>query len=287
MEASKTRRKLFERTEPDHPLTSMKMKILIWLAECDLLSLPQIARITHKSEQATRNHMRDLYHLGLVERVGVNRSALTDIDDPNTPDLLSGRAPTIYMLTRNGADAIGVKLPEKLPDFGPRNSSHIAHELEIRDVRVWLELLRHHYKHAGCSLWSTETSLGRARPDAVFRYHLPKNVLVGLVETDRGTMRAHERWEDKLLKYQGAYATGSIEAATGQQKGRVIVIAPNARRRDTIAEVLANKLPTSSIPENRFWITEKSTLEGVDLLAKVWRIPEWHELMPLVEENML
>jgi hypothetical protein len=297
-----SRRRLFERTETDRRLTAQDIRILRWIGECGLLTVPQVAGLTGSSDQAVRKHLRKVFDMGLADRIGIDRSVLTPIDHPNTPDLLGGRAPTIYRLTRDGGDVIGMKLPAQLPSYGPRNSPKLAHEIEIRDVRVWLERQGREYGHEGCTMWRTDRAgwLGTAHPDALFTYRFPKATLVGLVETDRGTERGTEWWDRKLDYYAAMYRTDAILEATGQKSGRMLVVAPNARRRDAIAAMLAARLHTTRIVDsqlnelrNRFWITEKSTLEKVDqtgkldIAAEVWRVPEHDGLMPLVTPDLL
>src|SRR5579872_4752287 len=98
-----SRKPLFERRESDHPLTPLKLKLLLILAECQILTIPQLAGMTSMSRKAVQLHMRDLFDLGLVARVGIPRSALADLESPNDPSLLWGRAPTIYHLSKDGA----------------------------------------------------------------------------------------------------------------------------------------------------------------------------------------
>src|SRR5256885_197577 len=103
MAAYRPYRKLFERGEPEHPLTPHKLRLLRFVAECGILTVPQLSGLSALTEKAVRGHMRDLFDLGLVERAGVPRAAMADADGPNSPDLLWGRAPTIYSLSRVGS----------------------------------------------------------------------------------------------------------------------------------------------------------------------------------------
>ena len=91
--------------------------------------------------------MRALFDAGLVDVLAVSRAALAPPGTPNDASLLYGSAPNVYALTARGLEALHraglADVPDegrKRPAYGPRNSLFLAHELAVRDVRVWLEL---------------------------------------------------------------------------------------------------------------------------------------------------
>lgn len=274
-------RKLFERSAPDHPLTSMKVELLLFVAECRVLTVPQLAGLSGRSESAVRRHMCDLYHLELVERAGVNRSSLAKPGTPNTENLLWGRAPTIYTLTRRGGETlIKARLLDRIPDipdYGPLNSEFLAHETEVRDVRVWLEKCKR--KGQGfVAEWRdwTDAHIGTARPDAWFVHQLETASLVGLVETDRKTERKPSEWQKKVADYGKLFEGDAIKEATGKKHARVIVIAPDGARREKIASVVQGPWA------GKFYIAEAGALGRADLESPIWRVPGKPVLQALV-----
>ena len=119
----------------------------------------------------------------------------------------------------------------------------------------------------------------QARPDAWFVYRLRSNTLVGFVEVDRGTERSPSRWQEKFACYAPLLRGDTVRQLTGQERGRVLVIAPDARRRDAIYLLLQELLEDSEVLEDRFWVAERSVLEEVYLREAVWRVPERNDLM--------
>lgn len=291
-----SRKALFQRGEADHPITPLKLRLILFLAECQILTVPQLAGLTGMSRKAVQLHMRDLFDLGLVTRVGVPRTALADLDTPNDPSLLWGRAPIIYHLSKDGAKTLvehGFVSKEDvavIPELGPKNALFLAHELQVRDVRVWLERLSRQYPHRGVLSWNdgTKSVVGPARPDAVFVYQLGEMTMVGLVEIDRGTERGLNRWREKFAQYQAVYHTDAIAQATGYKVGRVLIICPDARRLENIAIILDRLLQTEPMLPDRLWLTERSTLDTIDLAAPTWRLAgKPGERRPLVPPSVL
>lgn len=281
------RRRLFERGEPEHPLTGYKIRLLECIADLEIAIPAQLSARTGMSGQAVRKHLRDLFDLGLVERMGVHRSALADPEENDT-SLLYGRAPTIYTLSKEGGRVLGVAV--KTPSYGPRNAVLLAHELGARDFRVWLELVAKDYGHPGIVSWlmGSEAIVGRARPDARFVYQFKGVRLLGLLEIDRGT-ETLTRWKEKFSQYAPLLTPGStaLKEATGESRGRVLVVTPNEKRRAGIADVIWSCLDKARIEPERYWITVRSSLGNRDLAAPVWQVPELEGLQPLVPEQLL
>jgi hypothetical protein len=274
-------------------LTPKKQALLLHIARCRLLSLPQLAALVDLTPKATRNHMRGLFDGGLVSVVGVPRSLLASATDPNDISLLYGSAPNIYLPTKDGLRQLytlgKISREERdrpIPVYSPRNALFLAHELEVRDVRVFLERARR--KHGGEVLaWrdGNETvfdlsylrvsGVRAARPDAYFAYRMPgsSNTLVGLVEVDRGTERGDGHWKEKIAQYRTLLTAGQqiLMAQTGFKHARVIVVVPSATRRDWLIRLIEKELPA---PELRrpFWIVVRESLES----ATSFLDPIWH-----------
>ena len=280
--------------------------MLLFLAKMRFLSLPQIARLCcpaerqDLSEKSARRQMRALFDAGLVDVLPVSRAALASPETPNDASLLYGSAPNVYALAPAGFDAlcqVGLwEKPQKgraKPTYGPKNSLFLAHELAVRDVRVWLEEAA---RGEGCELEAWHDSeeaaidLGRTqapywvRPDSWFVLRLPKAVLVSLVEVDRGTERGDKHWREKLAAYEALFASGRLPGVTGYTNARVLVVCPDARRRDGLAALIAG-LAAPSLA-GRFWLAECSVLEQADLSRPAWRQTGSSLLRPLVPQTL-
>ena len=294
------------------PLTPARTEILRFLADLRFLSLPQIARLCcpsgrrDLSEKSARRHMRALFDGGLVDVLAVSRAALAPPGTPNDASLLYGSAPNVYAPTAHGLEALHraglADRPDtgrKGPAYGPRNSLFLAHELAVRDVRVWLEEAARNGGHELESWRDGEAaaiSLDRAqpplavRPDAWFVLRLGRAVLVGLAEVDRGTERGDRRWGEKLDSYAALFAGGCLPAVTGYVNARVLVLTPDARRRDALARLLAERARETGVPVaylGRFWLAEQLVLRGAELTAPAWRRPGSDGLWPLVTADTL
>lgn len=299
------------------PMTPLRVEILRFLAELRFLSLPQIARLCcpsarqDLSEKNARRHMRALFDAGLVDVLPVSRAALAPPGTPNDASLLYGSAPNVYCPTARGLEALyrtGLIEKELLkraaPNYGPKNSLFLAHELQVRDVRVWLETAAQ-VLGGGQKVFrwqaGSDAALGAGasctvRPDAWFVYSLGRRenreaVLVGLVEVDRGTERGDKRWQEKLAAYESLFSGEALRAATGYVNARVLVVAPDGRHRDRLAGLIATvgSQTISPMTVSRFWISDWLMLNTPtaipSLRSSVWRRPGLPALQPLVGET--
>jgi hypothetical protein len=279
-------------------LTPVKRRLLDAVGTFGFASLPQLARLMELSEKATRKHMRPLFDAGLVEIIAVHRAALAH-DTANDAQLLGGSAPNIFRLSRSGAKLLaqlGWEAHTRIAsDYGPRNSLFLAHELVVRDARIWLELTaRQESTHEllrfemGEAAWidlKKESTPALVRPDAWFVYRLDGAVLVGLLEVDQGTERGTKSWTAKVTAYQQLFHSDRLKAVTGYQHARVLVVTPTAARRDHLAAFLS----THANPDlaRRFWLADQAALSQLSLGAAVWRQPGSQLLRPLIAANPL
>lgn len=284
------RRRRYVRTPPDKPLAALtptKVQLLCFLAQCRFLSLPQLARLCCPSEKSARRHMRELFDAGLVDVMPVSRLALAPPDAPNDASLLYGSAPNLYVPTPRGlelllhAGLIGKETVKRTAaSYGPKNSLFLAHELAVRDVRVWLEgATQAAHGEQQVLAWKdgNEAVLdlghgGSVRPDAWFVHRIGQtenrpSVLVGLVEVDRGTERGDKRWQEKLGAYEELFSGGALKVATGYVNARILVITPDARRRDGLATFIGERSGTMA---PRFWFAERVVLQHPSLAAPYW-----------------
>lgn len=307
--ADSARRRRYSRSSSDAPLVSLtptKVKMLLFLAEMRFLSLPQIARLCcpaerrDLSEKSARRQMRALFDAGLVDVLPVSRAALAPTEAPNDASLLYGSAPNVYTLAAAGLDALykaGLRDKQakgrSKPTYGPKNSLFLAHELAVRDVRVWLEEVAwanayeleawRDGEEAIIDLARTQAPY-QVRPDAWFVLRLPKAVLVSLVEVDRGTERGDRHWREKLTAYEALFVSGRLPDVTGYVNARVLVITPNDRRRDNLAAVVED---FGGMPAAKFWLAQVSVLERPGLIYPQWRRQPSLPLQPLVPLNAM
>ena len=279
--------------------------MLRYLAELRFLSLPQLARLCcpaerrDLSEKAARRHLRALFDAGLVDVLPVSRAALAPPDAKNDAALLHGSAPNVYVPTKEGirllcrAGNVGEEQAVRpAPSYGPRNTLFLAHELAVRDVRVWLEEICRRSGHE-LESWrdgkAALIDLGRigtsqvVRPDAWFALRLSisekRTVLVGLVEVDRGTERGDRRWKEKLDAYGLLYSGTTLREVTGYVNARVLVVTPCVHRRDRLAAFIGQE---GCALAPRIWLAERSVLSRTDLGEQSWRRGDDSFLHPLV-----
>jgi hypothetical protein len=273
-------------------LTPQKVVLLRYIADYGIVSLPQLALLTELSPKSSRRHLRELFDRGLVEVIAVARVALAEpARGLNDPSLLYGSAPNLYQITSAGLRALDqLGLAEetwiKGERYGPRNGLFLAHELLIRDVRVWFELSARKYPNHELEVWHdgamARVDLGERQlcPDAWLVYRFEEKRLVALVEVDRGTERGGQRWREKLEAYAELYQAGRLRAALGYQKARVVVVTPDARRRDRLGESIAQWSPPPLAA--RFWLAGRGVLSTPGLSEGGWQQPGSKLLGPLV-----
>lgn len=273
-------------------LTPKKQALLMHLSECRLLSLPQLAALGNLSEKAARKHLRPMFDGGLVGVVAVPRSVLAEPEDLNDESLLYGSAPNIYLPSKEGLRQLYIlgriereERDRPVPSYGPRNALFLAHELQIRDVRVFLERVRRHdggklvnWRYGPDAAFDLSAyavpGVRSVRPDAWFAHRTEAGkTLVGLVEVDRGTERGDSRWKEKAAQYSGLLTSGQGEltAVTGFQSARVLVVVPSAARRDWLAGRLVEFVP-NEVVRRQFWIVVRpQLLDSGSFTAPIWR----------------
>lgn len=300
-----TRRKRYERVSGPAgllALTPVKVQILCYLAEMRFLSLPQLARLCCPAERlsgerddlsrkSARKHLRALFDAGLVSVLPVSRLALASPDAANDASLLYGSAPNVYapttealqMLLRAGLiERAWAKRPPVA--YGPKNSLFLAHELQVRDVRVWLEMCAATSGGEQKVLtWKDGTDavieLGndaprRVRPDAWFVYQVKPaqngskpTVLVAFVEVDRGTERGERHWGEKLAAYAALFAGDALKKTTGYVNARILVITPDTRRRNHLEGFISENATSLTF---QFCLTQVSALSQWNMKDLYW-----------------
>lgn len=283
------RQSRYEASGRHRTITAKKVALLRLIAECGVLTTPQLVDIVGSTQDAVKRHLADLKNAELVRVVALPRAALAPPDAPDDHTLLGGSVPNIYVPTRAGYAHLRklglIETAGKVPPVGPKHALHTKHELEVREVRVWLAKLARHYgepHRVAAWRYAPESRIGPVIPDAWFSYELKPSVrLVAALEWDRGTERGEERWADKAARYAAALAPQAVEAATGYKAARLLVVTPDALRRDRIAAILA---PTAVA--GKAWLATRADLRyGLD--RRCWRRPGVEGLHPLVPPEAL
>ena len=181
------------------------------------------------------------------------------------PSLLTGSAPNVYRLTRQGLKHLEAEPP---PGWHVASPYRVAHELFVREALVWAQGAAHHH-----GLEEAETRLAvpvmlSVQPDGVLILRLRQGrVLVGLIEVDRGTERGEKHWRMKTDGYAALFASGSLEGFTGYKGARVLVIAHTLERAEHLAALVERLRPEEAF---RYWFTDRQTLATSDLSLPLW-----------------
>ena len=88
--------------QANHPITPLKVKLLLHIAECQMLSTPQLLALSGYTKKSAYKHLRDLLDHGLIAIIGVPRASLAPLEAGNDSGLLFGSAPNIYVATKTG-----------------------------------------------------------------------------------------------------------------------------------------------------------------------------------------
>lgn len=284
------RRRLKPSGRPRTGMTPIKVRILRYVAECGFLTTSQAALIMGMTTEAVYAHLSTLFDLYLLDRFVVPYASVAPPGE-NGPNIAYGASENIHRASRSGlryllqAGLIDENLAARtLPDYGPKNALFLAHELLVRDVRVWLEVCsRANGGHVEQWADGTGAHLPPARPDAWFVYGLTnERALVGLVEADRGTERGRQ-WEWKARDYEEMLAGPALSQATGgNTKARLVIVTQSEGRRERIAELLSE----TSIAAISFVATQDD-LQAGGLERPIWNTPPEPYLVPLVPPHLL
>jgi hypothetical protein len=280
-------------------LTTRKLSLLRYVAEYRSPTLYHLATLAELSPKTTRREMRELFDHCLVDVVPVPRAAVGEPTRANGPELLYGSAPNVYTLTRVGLKVLQTTdetEPVRLPAerYGPRNTLFLMHELALRDVRVHFELSARRHEGHRLQAWydgpAAEIDLKRTQPPKVLRPDawlvygvtagLKESVLVSFVELDRGTERGARRWKEKVAAYEALFQSGRLQDTTGYTRARVLVVVPDARRRDHLAALITDHAAPAL--RDRFWLAERSILSTPDIFQMGWRQAGSQLIQPLL-----
>ncbi len=275
--AAATKRKRFERSVPGHSLTSKKLDLLQTVALSHFLTTDQVARAHGLSLRATREHLRNLYDLELLDLEGVSHEALKTG--------AFGLASKVHVPTRKGLIALYDRdmLPERKQKL-PGGSVTIGHQLAIRDVGVWVMVSARNHRASGHEVERWECAevpdVGDAKPDGLFVYQFAPGdggeVQVGIVEADMGTERGmtgpSDKWGKKIAAYSAVFGEESRDTlykAIGFEAARLVVTVETDARASWIAKRVAG-----SVIAPFTWIAKRTDLLNADVYVPVWLRPD-------------
>lgn len=289
------RRQRFVRAPVSRPpvLSPLLAELLGYVERAGLISLAQLAILAGIPPKRARRLMRAAYDAGWVEVIPVTRAALCDAGTAADISLLQGSAPNVYSLTRSGQAVLGgLEDPPRTRPGSPYrlHSPHIAHELAVTDLLAWLllteraqpgfEVMRWHRSAEAVIDLKRDSIPHAVRPDAWFTVRIGERYLVGLCEADRSTEKGLLKWGAKLAAYQALFAGGRLKEATGFANARILVTAPDGRRRDALAGLIQKNAEPALA--GRFWLAEGSALSETDWSRPLWRRPGEEKLSALL-----
>jgi len=295
------RRDRFERSPAHAPavVSPAQVEILGTVKQAGVIDLFGLATAHERSPKQMRRAVRPLFDGGYLSIIPVTRASLADVGSEAGPELLLGSAANVYTLTRAGerllARSEGIEVPPKRPlAYSVRQSPFIAHELQVAAVYGWLRRLERHGGERELVRWvraaeavidlKRHTPAKSVRPDAWFVLRIGANHLVAFVEVDRGT-EGVPRWRQKLAAYRALFTSGRVPEVCGFQKARVLVLAPNGRRREALAQLIASEAEPALA--DLFWLAERAVLATPALELAAWQRPGRDGLSPLLSLNPL
>jgi hypothetical protein len=275
------RRKRNERSSrAGHGLTPAKMAALQAVAESKFLSTEQVAALRGWSGKTARLHLRDLFDLGLLDRMAV-------------PGVLVGTrallAPFVHYPTADGLRAL--ETWGMLPDHALRPSAYrpaltafLAHELAVRDGLVWMTAAARSVPGHAVEKWDCSAGLAAfgTAVDAVFVYRVrpgeQRALIAGFLEADMGTERGtsggrYDRWAAKLRSYGELFSEQSRETIfklTGRRSNACLAVTVTDAARAVWIRERARGTPVAE----RLWIAVRDDLKGAGAEAPVWLAPD-------------
>jgi hypothetical protein len=299
--AESSRRSRYRRSPPDGAvgLTPKRREILLAVARYGLITSLQLPPATERSYKSCQRGARDLFDAGWIEVVAAPRSAVAEGLSPTAPELASGSAPNLYRLT-----AAGRRLIEELgeetvaPPAGlGRNAGYLflRHELFVSEFHLFLERCARRTRGLSLRRWAQGTEAeapfpggGTAdvfRPDCLFVLSAGETPVAGFGEMDRGTERGDVRWKQKIGAYGSLFSSSRLRDVTGYQRARLVVVTPDARRRDRLAELIFREAPRPFA--ERVWLGDRQALEEPDLSRRAWIMPGSRETVPFLPGDIL
>jgi hypothetical protein len=295
-----TRRPRFRRAAdpPSFRVTADDVTIIREIARHRFVRSTHVAALVGRSLDRTNDRLCRLFHAGYIDR------PRAQLDYYPT----SGSAPMVYALADRGAVLLAAQGGEYGNREWTRQNQEagrpfIDHQLEIVDFYVALELATRSRRdirliHSNELIaefpeqtramrnplaWRVNVSAnGKSEevgliPDLVFGLRFPDGSRrCFMVEIDRGTMpisRSDLRqtsFERKMRAYLAAYAAKQHEQQFGWKAFRVLTVATDEHRVQSMMEAL-RKIQTGLPPGQRlFLFAKRNQLRGIDPISQVW-----------------
>jgi len=188
----------------------------------------------------------------------------------------------LYTLSAQGARLIGVPLrgPQRRQDETLAADFFVEHQLRVNEVHC---ALKFGALPTGVSFrrWVTffaPIAQGlRLIPDGYAELVNPAGTTALFLEVDLG----HEHgpvWRKKVEHYLQFAMMGTPEGAGIHRPFRVLVVAPGARRVESLRKGVGR------LTEKIFWFATLESIRGKGLFAPVWRRPTGQDPLPLIKE---
>src|SRR5262249_5500364 len=136
------RRSRYEPAQLSRPLvlTERHLQILLLIGGSGVTTAKLVANELSLHANTTARALRALLDSGCLRVLPLPRIALADPYTPNAAAMAYGSGPNVYVLAPNGNKALKraglIEQCLPLAQIGPRQCSHVAHELEIVQARL-------------------------------------------------------------------------------------------------------------------------------------------------------
>jgi hypothetical protein len=256
--------------------TESDRAVLRLLYEYRILSQRQFERLLGRSRGTVQQKLIRLYHHRFVERIfpPIKRGM--------------GRSPTLYVLDKQGYDALREEGIEDFSGFPKRDLSSLflEHTLAINEVRIAINLacqrlgwgvlewqgeneIKREYEHVIARERGRKQRSIPILPDSYFVIEIPgRGKSHFFLEVDRGTM-PQERYKQKIVGYV-AYLNLDIARRRFKAQGlRVLTVTDRPRRFPQLVQTAS----TVQGIGNRFWFAQLSAISGETVLTEsIWRV---------------
>jgi len=228
-----------------------------------------------------------------VRVIPVPRAALLTPDEQFGPGAVFGSGPNVYTLTAKGERLLrdrGLVVGSiHIPNLGVKHALlFMSHRLFVGDIRIWLEqseheLVRWHQGDGAAIDLQRSRAPNVIRPDAWMVCQINARSLVAMIEADRNTEKGGAHWKAKLAAYQALFSGPRLQAVTGFQHARLLVVTTGVARRSYLADFIA----THGTPavQARTWLADHSVLQGQSLSEPHWQRPGSNLLQPLIPKG--
>jgi hypothetical protein len=178
----------------------------------------------------------------------------------------------VYAHSRKGAALAGVPYrgPRRKPEEALIADLFVEHQLAVNEVYCAVNHGSVPIADGAFRRWMTfhepVSSTVRLQPDGYFEIVTPGEVLAAFLEVDLGQERGPV-WKKKVTQYLQLAVSGDFKRLFGEDRFRVLVLAPSERRLHQIRKVVAATTPKV------FWFATQNAIRADGLFGPVWFRP--------------